>query len=175
MKKFFYNISLRYRILIAYIVIILIFAGIGIIQYNVLIKINKIKEEKTVLITSKFNFLKIQYLFVEELELLQEIKTEDDNDEIDKINNRHQINEQNFDDIFHETKQMLSYESEKEDIRLFLLQLKDTLSNINSNYHATNIRSFNKVVKYKNYLNNPDMIKANYQEFIQEESLLNVN
>ena len=175
MKDFFYSISLKYYILTAYIVIIFVFAGIGISQYNVLIKINKIKGEKEVLNKTKFNFFKIQYLFVEELELLQEIKMTENNDKINKIKNKHIENKKNFEEILLETEQFLNYETENDDLNKFFKQLRDTLSNINTRYYDINFSTINAVIKYKGYLNNPSKIRDNYQQLIQEESELNKN
>lgn len=175
MKNLFKNISLKIGIFAGFIFVILIFAGIGINQYNTLIKIEKIRVTKSVFIKAKFQFMNIKNLANDDIRLAYKLKLAKNNEEINKIINEHEKINANFNELIKNTKK-----SNKENVlekkdEVFWKQLQDSILEYDRLYNKGIKSSFNEIIKLKKLLVNPNKIREEYKTLLNEQKKLQTN
>lgn len=95
MKKIFYNLSIRDKILLGFFIVFIIFFGVGFNHYNTLIHLNKEKSEIIAGASLQNYIAQIRYLKANNLSTIQNLSTSNDLDNIKKNWNTHiNINKQ---------------------------------------------------------------------------------
>ncbi len=173
MKKLLKNISLKIIILTGFILVIFIFAGIGINQYNTLSKIEKIRESHGVFMKAKFQFMSIKNLATNDIRLIYKLKLANNNEDINKIINEHDKIDANFNEIIKNIsldKEDVVFTEEEEIV--FAQQLRDTIMRYDRLYNKKIKTSFEEIVRYKKLLVNPNQIREEHKTLLDEQTKL---
>jgi len=175
MRKLLKNISLKIGIFAGFIFVIFIFAGIGINQYNALIKIEKIRATRSVFIKAKFQFMEIKNLATDDIRLVYKLKVAKTNEEINKIINEHDKIESNFNELIKNAKTTNNEHLLNKESEIFWLQLQDSIAEYDKIYNKGIKSSFNEILKYKKLLINPNKIREEHKVLLDEQRELKTN
>lgn len=175
MKNFFNNISLKAVIITGFIVVIFIFAGIGITQYNTLNKIEDIRSVRNSFADAKFKFEEIKYLVTNDIRLIYKLKLTNNEEEVSKIMNEHK----KIENAFNETVRNINLKSNNvlftEEEQIFTQQLKDSLATYIDVYNKSISTSFSQIARYQKMIINPNIIRENKETLLKEKSELALN
>lgn len=172
MNNLFRNLSIRIKILISFILVVIIFSIIGINQYNTLKEIEIKRESVDVISKSYFNFMEAKYLLSSDKGTINKLFNAKSELEIKTIEKEHKSIKEELYTNFEKLYELYTDNSDKEFILDFTTQLKDSSEIFIQIYETNILASYNKVVEYKEILLNPIKLEEKIKITIQEDYII---
>ncbi len=174
MATFIDNISIKNKIIFGLLFTLFLSLGIGIIEFNKIVKIQKNYEDRYVLTLYKNNFIKLQNLYFKLDATMAKIANSNNNDDFVKNSNEFKSLDIDISSVFIELENIDIKNLKDQNTINFLSSFNDTLFKYEGIYNDNIKLSVNKLIEYKYLIIHPEKIKDDYERLVNEQQHIGV-
>ncbi len=179
MKNFFLNLSVRSKLILGFIVIILILLFNGIKSYNVVKSLDNKNNEIINTTSISFQLKETKYMVMAEMQKLNELIFSEANKEFEKVFEEHSKIDAELKQAFDTIATITKIVGDDDKTREFKIQVHDTILAVKALYQKAFSISFNEVKKIKKELINPTYLGEDVilimQDTIQTQDSIPIN
>jgi len=172
MIKLFKNLSIRIKILLAFVLVVLIFSIIGINQYNTLKSVENKRITVDVVSKSYFYFMEGKYLMSEDIRIANEIYFAENIEDIKSKEKEHKLIKDELYENFEKVYEIYTDYADNELLFDYIAQLKDSTEKFMNIYETNILVSFEQIVDYKEILLNPVELQAKIKISYEENTII---
>lgn len=172
MAKYFEKISIKNKITFSLLLVFLVSLGIGIIEYNRIIKIGQTISIAETLNKYTNGLKNIENSYYKLQVLISEIANASDNENFIKNKNKLKSLQQDLDNSFKKIEQIDISKINKKDFLKTFAGFNDSIFNYKSIYETKVVGAINNFLHYKYLILHPVQIKENYRTLLSEQQKL---
>jgi len=173
MGNFLKNISIRLKILFAFVFVVIVFLLIGINQYNTLKEIEKQRIKVKVVSDSYFDFIETKFLLSNDYRVINQILAVQKVDELNSLEKEHDKISEEILMEFENIAETYNNYFENENIVDFVTILKDSSNVFTKIYKDEILISCGEIIEKQNILLNPVNLEAQIKLKLNETEYLN--